>query len=200
MTSEMSGIFCEVTHFVRDNEIITSNNLHGPCGRTINSSRPCMEGEGLQKHCSKSFPKKFADATIVREDAYPEYRRRSPEQGGRTHTIKLFGKDFVADNSWVVPFNPYLSLTYDCHINMEIVRTVAAVKYLYKYITKGNDRIIVQFDSEGKPCEDLVENEIENYLNVRYVSASEAFWKMRGFQIHYKNIFVVSPVIWKMSK
>ena len=91
-------------------DIITSNNIHGPCGRAINPNRPCMEGEGVQKHCSKNFPKSFSEATVLRESAYPEYRRRSPEQGGKTHKIKLHGQEFTVDNSWVVPYNPFLSL------------------------------------------------------------------------------------------
>ena len=170
-------------------DIITSNNIHGPCGTTINSNNPCMEGEGNQKHCTKKFPKSFTNTTIVREDAYPQYRRRAPDQGGQTHKIR--GKEFVIDNSWVVPYNPALSLRYDSHINVEIVDNLAAVKYLYKYITKGNDRIIVRFDSDGQPREDVVHDEIENFANVRFLSASEAYWKLYSFQVHYKNISVV---------
>ena len=150
-----------------------------------------MEGEGIQKHCSKNFPKSFTDTTIVRENAYPEYKRRSPDQGGQTHKIKLHGQEFVVDNSWVVPFNPFLSLKYGAHINFEIVYAIGAVKYIFKYITKGNDRIIIRFDADGQPTEEVVHDEIEGHLNVRYVSASEADWKIRGFAIHYKNISVV---------
>ena len=172
-------------------DIITTNNIHGPCGRAINPNRPCMAGEGSQKHCSKRFPKPFSNTTVVRDDAYPEYRRRSPDQGGQTHKIKLYGKDFDIDNSWIVPYNPTLSLRYKCHINVEIVHTVAAVKYLYKYITKGNDRIIINFDNDGQPREDVVHDEIQNFLNVRFMSTSEGYVKIYNIPIHYKNISVV---------
>ena len=166
-------------------KIITSNNIHKPCGRAINPNRPCMEGEGNQKHCTKGFPKSFSNRTIVREDAYPEYRRRPPDQGGRTH--KINDKEIVIDNSWVVPYSPMLSLKYDCHINVEIVHTVAAVKYLYKYITKGNDRIIMQFDADGQPKEVVIRDEIEDFINARYLSASEAYWKLRGLPVHLRK-------------
>ncbi len=41
---------------------------------------------------------------------------------------------FAFDNRWVVPYNPYLSLFFNCHINVEVCSSVAAVKYLYKYV------------------------------------------------------------------
>jgi hypothetical protein len=40
----------------------------------------------------------------------------------------------------VVPYNSYLSLLFNCHINVEVCTSVAAVKYLYKYVYKGHDR------------------------------------------------------------
>ena len=46
------------------------------------------------------------------------------------------------DNRWVVPCCPFLTLRYDAHINVEICSSVRAVKYLYKYVFKGNDRAL----------------------------------------------------------
>jgi hypothetical protein len=41
-----------------------------------------------------------------------------------------------------VPYNLYLSTKYHAHINVEICTTIKAVKYLYKYVYKGHDKII----------------------------------------------------------
>ena len=43
------------------------------------------------------------------------------------------------DNSWVVPYNPVLMMKYNAHINVELVASIAGIKYLFKYISKGND-------------------------------------------------------------
>ena len=39
----------------------------------------------------------------------------------------------------MVPYNPFLLLKYNAHINVELCSTVKSVKYLYKYIYKGYD-------------------------------------------------------------
>ena len=47
------------------------------------------------------------------------------------------------DNQWVVPYNPYLLRTFNCHINVEACGSIKSVKYLFKYIYKGHDRASV---------------------------------------------------------
>ena len=85
--------------------------------------------------------------TILSEHNYPKYRKQSPEEGGNIYLLN-FGSEtnpnyFDVDNSWVVPYIPFLSLRYNAHINVEIVYSIKCVKYLYKYITKGQGRVIM---------------------------------------------------------
>ena len=51
--------------------IILASQIHGPCG-VRNPQAPCM----VDGKCSKGFPKLFCEATEVRADGYPKYRRR----------------------------------------------------------------------------------------------------------------------------
>ena len=44
----------------------------------------------------------------------------------------------------VVPYNFYLFLKYKYYINIEVYSIVDTIKYIYKYIYKGTDRIIVE--------------------------------------------------------
>ena len=48
-------------------------------------------------------------------------------------------------NRCVVPYNSYLLLKFNAHINVEICSTASAVKYLYKYVYKGHGRAIIGF-------------------------------------------------------
>ena len=88
--------------------IVVSSMLHGPCGLR-NTNAPCMK----DGKCSKNFPKPFSEETILPSDQYPQYRRR---ENGRT--AEKGGNYFT--NQDVVPYNPYLSSKYDCHINVEV--------------------------------------------------------------------------------
>ena len=115
-------------------EIVLKNMIHGPCGK-LNPKSPCMQ----DGKCSKCFPKSFCESTIINsEQTYPEYQRLSPEDGGRV--IKKMAMILII----VVPYSPYICLRFKCHANIEVCMSFIALKYLFKYITKGED-ILLQF-------------------------------------------------------
>ena len=94
-------------------DIVVKSMLHGPCGPS-NPNSPCMENG----KCTKNFPKEFLKETLVdRENSYATYRRRKPEDGGQT--VKHPSSGLQIDNRWIVPYNAYLSMRYNCHINVE---------------------------------------------------------------------------------
>ena len=175
--------------------IITKNNIHGPCGK-LKLNSPCMEtnDNGLA-YCTKEFPKDLQKETTVTEYSYPKYRRRSTADGGRTVVKLVAGKPVVLDNGYVVPYNCFLSLKFNCHINVEIVVSVVCVKYIYKYITKGPDRCIVTLRTDNNEKENTenseVINEVENFTNARYLGASESVLKIFKIPIHYRSHSVV---------
>ena len=140
-----------------------------------------MEGVGQDRHCTKGYPKAFRNNTIAGDSSYPEYRRRSPEDGGLTHNLRMKNNtQYNVNNKWVVPYNPFLSLKYGAHINVKIVNSVEAIKYLYKYITKGHDKLTFTVEGE-EGQEQAVHDEIETFLHARYISASEAYWQIYQF-------------------
>ena len=97
------------------------------------------------------------------------------------------------DNRYVVAHNPSLILKDNAHINVEWCNQYRVIKYLFKYINKGQDRIttgLCRTSSENGDEWDI--NEIQDYYNCRYVYASEALWYILGFDIHHpgEHIFV----------
>lgn len=155
-------------------KLVKTHMLHGPCGRGFPNS-PCMKGQ----NCSKFFPKKYQPETIIDKDGYPAYRRRND---GRT----VLRSGVHLDNRHVVPYNPMLLLKYRAHINMEWCNQSDSIKYLFKYINKGYDRITAAIESgtaEGNNQE-REHDEIKQYLDCRYVSPCEAVWRILSFPIH----------------
>ena len=158
-------------------KIVLTNMIHGPCGKDFPNS-PCLV-DGV---CSKGFPKDFSSFTIVDPDrCKPVYRRRSPQDGGRTIKVKKGGREYTIDNRWVVPHSRLLLLRYNCHINVELATSPLAAKYLYKYVTKGSDRAMVRTDVEGRE-----KDEVEDYLDLRSIGSSESAWHLLGFPIAKK--------------
>ena len=152
--------------------IVTKHMLHGPCG-LLNRNCPCM----TNNQCSKQFPKQFCSETTVPQDGYPIYRRRSPENGGISFVAE---SGITIDNRWVVPYNPYLTLKFNAHINVEICNTVQVLKYLFKYVYKGHDKTSVALEKTINP------NEIARYLEGRYVCPNESFWRILMYTMHEK--------------
>ncbi|KAF7839557.1 DNA helicase PIF1, ATP-dependent [Senna tora] len=104
------------------------------------------------------------------DDCYPLYQMRDMGQVplGR-------GRNVCVDNSWVVPYNPWLLLKYNCHINVEICSSVMSVKYLYKYIHKGSDRVNMML------CPESNIDEVKQYIDARWMCAPEALRRIYKF-------------------
>ena len=164
---------------MRLQDIIMRNMVHGPCGKNYPDS-PCMtEGK-----CSKKYPKPFCTRTTLDPDnTHPEYKRRSPENGGRTIVCTSKGTEYVIDNSMIVPYSPFLSLKFDCHINIELCLSPTSAKYLYKYAYKGADRAMVRAEVGD---DNMSKDEITDFEDLRSVGSSEAAWQILNFNITKK--------------
>lgn len=82
------------------------------------------------------------------------------------------------DNSWVVAYNPYLLCKYNCQINVEICSDIKVVKYIYKYICKGHDKISFHMHETNTNIEI---DEIKEYQSARWLSPPEAMWRLFAF-------------------
>lgn len=96
------------------------------------------------------------------------------------------GRLFEITNEWIVPHNLYLCAKYNAHVNMEICTSVSSIKYIFKYVYKGQDRMIANVKLHSG-----VINEIENYLDCRYISSTEACWRIFNYHIHEENPAVI---------
>ncbi|CAH1445086.1 unnamed protein product [Lactuca virosa] len=76
-------------------------------------------------------------------------------------------------------------------MNLEWCNQVGSIKYLFKYINKGPDRITASIVDPTKKKKKQIENndhdEIGEFYNCRYISACEACWRLFGYDIHYRT-------------
>ena len=160
--------------------IIKRVMIHGPCGM-LNPALSCMKTpkDGGEQTCSKRFPKEFQEITIANGDSYSEYRRKPPGPDESPWNMRIGNRDIFLDNRWVVLYNPYLSKKYQAYINVEVCASVKAIKYIHKYVYKGNDRATVAVEDRA--------NEIKCYLSGRYIEPVEAVWHLFGFRNHNEN-------------
>ena len=71
-----------------------------------------------------------------------------------------------------MPYNPYLLLKYDCHINVEMVANSGqALRYLFAYIHKGDAMSNVAFTNEGAD-----RDEIAAYTTTKCIAPMEAMY------------------------
>ncbi|CAN6580175.1 unnamed protein product [Malus baccata var. baccata] len=148
--------------------VVLRHMIHGQCG-IHNSRPPCMKRG--------------------RNDSYLVYRRRD------NHNLVSLHQNarIMVDNRWVIPCNSWLLLIYDCHINVEICCSIKSVKYLYKYVYKGPDR--VAFEVHPEPIQD----EIKQFVDAICVCALETLWRIFKFSERMNNhkvigrIYAVSP-------
>jgi hypothetical protein len=98
-------------------------------------------------------------------------------------------------------------MRYKCHINVEVYNSITAVKYLYKYVYKGHDRALALVQPEAGALSAVASqvvvggadgnnvpatrDEVQNYLNGRYVNANEACHWLFAFDLHsmHPNVY-----------
>ncbi|KAG3063277.1 hypothetical protein PI125_g24378 [Phytophthora idaei] len=171
-------------------ETVTKCMIHGPCGAAYPNAVCMKDGK-----CTKGFPKPLSVVTKGNVAGYPVYRRRRRAAG----VVLINGKEYDNEtiNQWVVPYNPYLSQKYDCHINVEVCTAITAVKYLYKYVYTGSDKAVITVEAvRGEGNQTQIEpNEILRFLNARYISPVEACMRLLDYSVQGKTHVITQLTI-----
>ncbi|XP_057290340.1 uncharacterized protein LOC130613038 [Hydractinia symbiolongicarpus] len=68
-----------------------------------------------------------------------------------------------------------------CTLNLEACMSIKSVKYLYKHIYKDQDCANIEIN------ERIDHDEVQTFLDARYVSAPEAIWRLFEFTMHQQS-------------
>ncbi|XP_074265893.1 uncharacterized protein LOC141588345 [Silene latifolia] len=126
---------------------------------------PCGEAKTNSPYmvdgkCLKYYPRDFCSHTSVSDDGYPVYRRRK-------HGKEAEKNDHTLDNRFVVPHNIDLLVKYQAHLMWNGVTNIGQSNTYSSTFPKG--RIW-----HTQAC-------------MKYVSASEACWRVFAFEIQFKQ-------------
>lgn len=152
--------------------------VHRPCGAR-NPDSVCMETNRStnRKSCNTHYPQPWrTTATVNEQTGRVEFKRI--DNGDRPtirQKVNRVWTDVEISNEWIVPYNPYLLLLFDCHICVDAVTASSCIMYQYKYVHKGVDMAKARISG--------VSSEIEQYRKTRYVSAAEATWRILGYTL-----------------
>ncbi|GKA24180.1 helicase [Tanacetum coccineum] len=153
-------------------KVVSEFMLHGPCGKDAKYAPCTTEGK-----CSKHYPKVFLEETVIDEDGYPIYHRRNNKVTAKK------GK-FTYNNQHVVPYNRYLLLKYQTHINVEWCNRSKAIKYLFKYLNKGPNRATIVIQENVTTGADGASVQISQVDEIKKLSKLSV-WRLFSFDIHY---------------
>ncbi|XP_018461372.2 uncharacterized protein LOC108832383 [Raphanus sativus] len=116
--------------------------------------------------CTKKYPRPFNENTSIDKSGYVLYRRR---RNGNASVVK---DGVILDNTFVVPHNVDLLKKYEAHINVE-----------WSDPGPSSGKVVKQRD------------EIQEFIEARYLSACEAMWRTFAFHIHKRKPSVEKLII-----
>ncbi|VDO19376.1 unnamed protein product [Heligmosomoides polygyrus] len=139
-------------------DIVSENMVHRPCGN-LNPTSPCMR-DGV---CTKRFPRTFAVRRLL------------------MWMVILSTEGVMTD----YPIAP--TCIFEAHINVKICVLIHVVKYLFKYVYKGPDRARIHIYQPYNDAAQTDRDEIEAYIDARYVCAPEAVHRIFGFKMQCRS-------------
>lgn len=146
--------------------LILKHNMHPQSHLTVPYSRCNKNGK-----CIYKFPIPLQAMTSFNEFGNILFRRRKEE------------------DRWVVSHIPGLLREMQTHIHVDVCSHVGVVMYLYKYLFKGVDKAKMGIvpANDGEAAEEQAPNEFDDYVNSRYLSSSEAMWRIFNYNVTSKT-------------
>lgn len=147
----------------------------------VHSCNHSCHPQDKAQDCVKGCPWPFSDDTIFDARGYPHHRRRPC--GGHCPNCRtgraMYGKHATCLNRLIVEYSPTVLELWEGHANVKYAATVQLFEYLYKYLFKGPSKTNYDVTLDGK-----VVDEISEWLKGRYLCATEAAWRMFGYNTY----------------
>ncbi|KAI5402735.1 hypothetical protein KIW84_050366 [Lathyrus oleraceus] len=94
------------------------------------------------------------------------------------HCKKRYPKQFLDETRQGTDSYPEYRRSFDESVSLEICSSIKSIKYLYKYVYKGPDRVAMEVHKGSYM------NEVQQYVDARWICAPEALWKIFRFTFY----------------
>ncbi|KAE8195410.1 hypothetical protein CF336_g3094 [Tilletia laevis] len=94
----------------------------------------------------------------------------------------------------IAQYCPALLLLWECHCHIDLAMSAHTFVYMFKYISKGPDyaHYRIRPDGENEPSvEQAAQAAADDYIQARYLSATEATWRIFGLHLTSKTPTVI---------
>lgn len=93
--------------------------------------------------------KDFNNIIVLRDNTYPEYRKRLPKSGGEIFINYCNIDKVTINNRNIVLYPSYLIKNNNCYINIGYCALIKALKYIFKLVIKGHNFISIALRNEN---------------------------------------------------
>jgi len=87
----------------------------------------------------------------------------------------------------IAQYCPAILLAWEGHAHIDFALSLDTFVYMFKYIHKGPDYVDFRFAEAAETEEEGARRAAEDYIRARYLSATEATWRIFGFTLTSKN-------------
>ncbi|KAE8230528.1 hypothetical protein CF326_g4466 [Tilletia indica] len=132
---------------------------------TLNTNSRCNK----DGRCVWGFPQPITEETTV--DPVTErviYRRRT------------------AQDQMIAQYPPMILLAWEGHAHIDFSVSLESFVYIFKYIHKGPDYVDFRFAEPAEGFEETATRAADDYIRARYLSATEATWRLMAFDLTSK--------------
>ncbi|KAE8229400.1 hypothetical protein CF326_g5630 [Tilletia indica] len=108
------------------------------------------------------------------------------------HTHRIVYRRRTEEDTMIAQYSPLLLLLWNGHCHIDIAMSPHTFIYMFKYISKGPDYAAYRLNHAQNPnAEQTAESVAADYINARYLSATEAMWRIYGFDLSSKSPTVI---------
>ncbi|KAE8218337.1 hypothetical protein CF319_g7769, partial [Tilletia indica] len=102
-------------------------------------------------------------------------------------TNRIIYKRTTEEECMIAQYPPLILLAWEGHAHIDFSLSLESFVYMFKYIHKGPDHVDFRFRDDNLDVEEAAESVVEDFIKARYLSATEAAWRIFGYDLTNKS-------------